>query len=83
MNCYMILACSDYYQQVFDIYIDTVEAWSAPQAIQKFFKDNFAFKEMGTINGSVLVTKFARFKAVPTLIDTSAKADAQYLIYHF
>ena len=83
MNHYMILACSDYFQKVFDIYIDTVEARTAAEAIQQFFKDNFPFKETGTIRGSILCTATAHFKAVPTLIDTSAKADAQYLIYHF
>lgn len=79
----MILACSDYFQQVFDIYIDTVEAWSAQQAIEQFFKDNFPFKEMGTIHGSLLCTATAHFKAVPTLFDTTAKAANQYLIYQF
>lgn len=45
MNQYMILACSDYYGKVFDIYIDTVEAACSNQAIEKFAKDNFPFKE--------------------------------------
>lgn len=83
MNQYMILACSDYCQQCFDIYIDTIEAMTAPQAIEKFFRENFAFKEMGTIHGSVLCTALTMFKAVPILIDTSPRKDAQYLIYHF
>lgn len=83
MNQYMILACSDYYGKVFDIYIDTVEAACSNQAIEKFAKDNFPFKQTYTICGSVLCTATAHFKAVPTLIDTTAKAANQYLIYQF
>ena len=83
MNAYMILASSDLYTETYDIYIDTVEAWTANEAIKKFFIDNFAFDNMGTIRGAVLCTALTQFKAVPILIDTSSREDAQLLIYNF
>lgn len=83
MNQYQILACSDLCNNVFDIYIDTVEAWTSNLAIEKFFKQNFSFKEMGTIRGSCLCTSTAIFKAVPILIDTSSREDVQYYICNF
>ncbi len=77
----MILACSDLATETYDIYIDTVEAWTANEAIKKFFIDNFSFKEMGTIRGSRVCTSKTIFKAFPILIDTSPRDDVQYILY--
>ena len=83
MNQYQILACSDLYTETFDIYVDTVEAWTANDAIKKFFTDNFEFSQIGTVRGSVLSTAHAMFCAFPILIDTFPRKDAQYLIFNF
>ena len=81
MNQYAILACSDLASEIFDIYIETVEAWTSNEAIQKFFADNFSFKEMGTVRGSKLCTSVTIFQAFPILIDTSPRDDVQYILH--
>ena len=81
MNKYMILASSDEVFDIFDVYIDMVEAWTACEAIQKFAHDNFSFKEMYTIRRNQLRTKWSAFIAVLVLVDTSPREDAQYILY--
>lgn len=81
MNQYAILACSDLTTETFDIYIDTVEAWTANEAIKKFFTENFSFKQMGSIRGCKLCTSQTIFRAFPILIDTSPRNDVQYILH--
>ena len=81
MNQYMILASSENLTEVYDVYIDTIEAHTAHEAITKFFKKYFSFDKMGTVRGSRLCTYYASFKALPILIDTAPRSDIQYYLH--
>lgn len=71
MNTYIILAASDVVHKIFDIYIDTVEAWTAFEAIEKFRNLHFGLMSKDcTTNGGMLQTRQTLFKAFPIVLDT-------------
>lgn len=71
MNVYNILATFDYVDFLYDIYVDTIEAWTAEEALALFCEKTFDFKQMYFISGNhaYSVLQKCYFKAFPMLID--------------
>ena len=71
MNTYVILAASDAAHNIFDIYIDTIEAWTAFEAMEKFRNQYFSLTDTSNVQfGGMLQTKTTLFKAFPIVLDT-------------
>ena len=84
MNTYVILACSDPAFQIYDIFIDTVEAWTAPDAMRLWAERTFAFKQMYQLHGSWLckcLGGLTEFRAYPLMIDKDNPKQYLYLPY--
>ncbi len=79
MNRYDILQASDVMHNVFDIYIDTVDAWTAKEAITEFRDKYFGFMKYG-VYGSRLHTDTQLFQAFPTRLDTDHPQRYIYLL---
>lgn len=72
MNTYYILAAQDALDTIYDIYIDTVEAWSAHDALKAWCEKTFAFKEMYYLGYNHAVSRInpcACYRAFPVMLD--------------
>lgn len=79
MNRYDILLASDVAHEIFDIYIDTVDAWTAKDAITEFRNKHFGLMKY-RVYGSRLYTDAQLFQAFPTRLDTEHPQRYIYLL---
>lgn len=79
VNRYDIIMASDVAHEIFDIYIDTIDAWTAKDAITEFCNKHFAFEKY-RVYGGRLFTETYLFQAFPTRLDTDHPSSYIFLL---